>query len=400
MKRRTLWVIAIVALLVAGALVLRTVSARRAAGAPAAPAAAASAAAVDLAAADVVMARPVELVQTLTVSGGLKAVNTAVVKAKISAELKALGVREGDTVRAGQVIGQLDPLEAELRVRQASQTAESARAQLDIAQRTLDNNRALVEQGFISATGLETSVANHAAAQASHRAAVAAADLARKSVGDARLVAPISGIVSQRLAQPGERVPLDGRIVEIVDLSRVELEAAVAPEDVGSIEVGDVARLQVDGLTEPVQGRVARINPSTQPGTRSVMVYIALDAHPGLRQGLFARGTIELLRRQALAVPLSVVRVEQSRPAVLAVENGVVVQRLVTLGARGEASFAGAREAAVELVDGLAAGTPLLRSTVGAMRPGTRVTLPPEAAPSGAAAAVPAAPSSAASAAR
>lgn len=380
MKRRTPWVIAIVALLVVGALVLRTSKARRAASAPPAPAAAASAAAIDLAPADVVVVRPVELVRTLTVSGGLKAVNTAVVKAKISAELKTLTVREGDPVRAGQVIGQLDPLEAELRVRQATQTAQSARAQLDIAQRTLDNNRALVEQGFISATGLETSVANHAAAQASYRAAVAAADLARKSVGDARLVAPIAGIVSQRLAQPGERVPLDGRIVEIVDLSRIELEAAVAPEDVGSIAVGNVARLQVDGLNDTVEGRVARINPSTQAGTRSVMVYLALDSHPGLRQGLFARGTIELLRRQALAVPLSVVRVEQSRPTVLAVENGLVAQRLVTLGTRGEAAFAGTREAAVELLDGLAAGTPVLRSTVGAMRPGTRVALSQAAA--------------------
>lgn len=392
MKRRIPWVIAIVALLVVGALVLRTLKARRAAGAPPAPAAAASAAALDLAPADVVVVRPVELVRTLTVSGGLKAVNTAVVKAKISAELKSLTVREGDPVRAGQVIGQLDPLEAELRVRQAAQTAQSARAQLDIAQRTLDNNRALVEQGFISPTGLETSVANHAAAEASYRAAVAAADLARKSVGDARLVAPLSGIVSQRLAQPGERVPLDGRIVEIVDLSRIELEAAVAPEDVGSIAVGNVARLQVDGLNDTVEGRVARINPSTQAGTRSVMVYIALDPRPGLRQGLFARGTIELLRRQALAVPLSVVRVEQSRPTVLAVENGVVVQRIVTPGTRGEATFGGLREPAVELLDGLAAGTPVLRSTVGTMRPGTRVALSDAAASAVAPASPPAPP--------
>lgn len=388
MKRRTPWVIAIVVLLALGLLVARSLNARRQAGAPAAPAAAASAAGVDLAPTDVVVARPVELVRTLSVSGGLKAVNSAVVKARIPAELKSLTVREGDTVRAGQVIGQLDPAEASLRVQQASQTAQSARAQLDIAQRALDNNRALVEQGFISPTGLETSVANQAAAQASYRAAVAAADLARKSVSDARLVAPIAGIVSQRLAQPGERVPLDGRIVEIVDLSRIELEAAVAPEDVGAVQVGHEARLQVDGLAEPVVGRVARINPSTQAGTRSVMVYIALEPRPGLRQGLFARGTIELVRRQALAVPLSVVRVEQSRPSVLTVEDGVVVQRLVTLGNRGEASFGGPREAAVELTDGLAPGTPVLRATVGVLRAGTPVRLA-EPAPSDKAAASP-----------
>jgi len=366
MKRRMPWLIAIVLIVASSLLALRSLQARKLADSQNSTSPAE--AVLDLAPSDVVPATRLELSRTLPLSGGLKAVNTATVKAKVAAELKTLAVREGDTVKAGQVIGQLDTAEVDLRAQQAAQTAESARAQLDIAQRALENNRALVAQGFISATGLETSISNHAAAQASYRAAVASVDLARKSVADTRLVAPIGGTVSQRLAQPGERVSVDGHVVEIVDLSRIELEAAVAPEDVGAVRVGQVARLQVDGLANPVEASVARINPSTQAGTRAVMVYLALAPQPGLRQGLFANGTVELDRRKALAVPVSAVRVDQPRPCVFVLENGKIVQRLVTLGARGDAELGGPREAMVEVTGGLDDGALVLRGTVGAVR--------------------------------
>lgn len=373
MKRQMPWLIAVAAILVLGMFVLRTLHARKLASR--ASLALPAAAALELTPSDVVVATPVELARTLNLSGGLKAVNTAIVKAKVAAELKTLTVREGDTVRAGQVIGQLDTTEVELRVRQAAQTAESSRAQLDITQRALENNRALVSQGFISATGLETSISNQAAAQASYRAAEAAVDLARKSVADARLVAPIAGTVSQRLSQPGERVAIDGRVVEIVDLSRLELEAAVPPEDVVSVQVGQVARLQVDGLAGPVEAKVARINPSTQAGTRSVMVYLAVTPRPGLRQGLFAKGTVDLERRKVLAVPLSAVRVDQPRPYVFVLDNGKIAQRLVALGARGDTILAGRRDAVVEITEGLADGTTVLRATVGLVRADTPARL-------------------------
>jgi RND family efflux transporter MFP subunit len=380
MRRWIGWTIAGVAVLALAAGAAQIVKARRAqAVAAASPAGAPPA--LELGAADVTIARVLPLTRTLAVSGGLKAVNSAVVKTKIASEIKSLTVREGDTVKAGQVIGQLDTTEFEWRVKQAEQTALAARTQLDIAKRTLANNRALVEQGFISATGLETSVSTEAGAQASYQSALAAAELARKARADSILVAPIDGIVSQRLAQPGERVAVETKVVEIVDLAHIELEAAVAPEDVGSVQIGQSARLSVDGLAEPAVATVARINPSTQSGTRAVMVYLALRPQPGLRQGLFARGSIELQRRQALVVPISAVRVDQARPYVMAVQGGQARQRTVELGARGDAPIDGRLEAAVELVVGATAGDTLLRGSVGALRDGTPVRLASAAAP-------------------
>ena len=374
MKRWMKWAIAGVAVLVLAGFVARAIKMKK--QDEAASTSAPAAAVLELAAADVFVLRPLELTRTLAVSGGLKAVNSAVVKAKVAAEIKSLTVREGDSVKAGQVIGQLDTTEYDLRLRQAEQTAASARAQLDIAKRALENNRALVAQGFISPTGLETSVSNEAAAQATWQSAAAATELARKSRADSVLLAPISGVVSQRMAQPGERVGVDVKIVEVVDLSRIELEAAVAPEDVGGVQVGQVARLSIDGLAEPATATVARINPSTQSGTRAVLVYLALAPQPGLRQGLFARGTIELARKSALAVPVAAVRIDQAQPYVLAVQNGKVVLRSVGLGLRGEATLDGRIDSVVELASGAQAGDTVLRGTAGAVRDGTVVKLP------------------------
>jgi membrane fusion protein, multidrug efflux system len=375
MKRWMKWGAALVVVVAAGGFVANKMYQRKLA----AKSSVGAAAPLELSGLDVLSLRPQEITRTLAISGGLKASSSAVVKAKVAAELKSLTVREGDAVKAGQIIGKLDTAEFDLRIKQAEQTALSARTQLDIAKRALTNNQALVAQGFISTTGMATSVSNEAGARATYQAAAAATDLARKARADAVLVSPITGVVSQRLVQPGERVGIDARVVEIVDLSQLELEANLAPEDVSAVQLGQTVRLTVEGLSTAVAAQVARINPSAQANTRAVTVYLALQqspqTQPSLRQGLFVSGVIELERKTALTAPVSAVRIDQARPYVLTVETGKVVQRTVELGVRGEVTANGRTEAAVELITGAPAGTALLRGTVGGVRAGTLVKL-------------------------
>ena len=361
----------VVALLAVG--VLRTLSSREAAkqALEAQQASQKQQASVELAAGDVLKAHTVELIQMLPISGALKAVHSAFVKAKVAGELQGLSVREGDFVKAGQVIGRIDTTEYQARVRQAQQQAESAKAQVDIAQRSLDNNKSLVDQGFISRTALDTSLNNLSAAQANHKAAQAGADLATKSLDDTVLRAPIGGQIAQRLVQNGERVAIDARVVEIVDLGTLELEAALAAGDSVKVKAGQVARLAIEGLSQPVQATVARINPSTVAGSRSVLVYLAVAATPGLRQGLFAQGNLRTGALTALALPLDAVRTDKPQPYVQHIVGGKVAHQTVTPGATGAT---GEREGvSMVAVQGLAEGAEVLVGAVGALREGTLI---------------------------
>ena len=367
------WAVAllVLALLVVG--VLRVLSQRKAQQQALVTASAAKEALpVELAASDVTQVKLLNISQGLAVSGSLKAVNSAVVKARVAGELQGLTVREGDFVKAGQVIARIDASDLQSRVRQAREQAESAKAQIEVVQRQYDNNKALVDQGFISKTALDASLANLNAAQSTYKAALAATDVARKSVDDTVLKAPISGQVSQRLAQPGERVGVDTRIVEIVDLSRLELEATLSAADSTQIQVGQSANLQIEGSPKTVAAKVARINPSAQAGSRSVLAYLSIDNSSAdaipLRQGLFAQGTLGTARASLLAVPLDSVRTDRPAPYVQAIEGGKVVYRSVELGARGTTDSTD-----VVAVKGLADSAVVILGNVGILREGTAI---------------------------
>jgi RND family efflux transporter MFP subunit len=391
MKKSTLWIlsaVAVAALLAGGA---RWASQRQAAKTPKIPTAAVVPS-IELAASDVFIARTQTLSLGIAVSGALKASQSAIVKARVAGELRELSVREGDRVQAGQVIARIDPSEYQARARQAQQQSDSAKAQVDIAQRQFDNNQALVNQGFISQTALLNSQASLNGAKATHAAALAALDLANKSLADATLRSPLSGVISQRLAQPGERVAIEARLVEVINLSQLELEAALTAEEASRVRVGMTAQLKVEGVAEPVPAKVLRINPSAQMGSRSIVVYLGVTGREGLRQGLFAQGSLGTQTMQVLAVPVSSVRTDKPQPYVQVVQDGKVVHITVRTDVRSE----GERESLVA-VTGVSEGAQVLSGSVGTVREGVQVkfTAPPQSAVTS-----PAAPASPASAAK
>lgn len=373
MNRWWKWAIAALVLALLAAGILRALSGRKAQQAALAANTQAQTV-VEITPADLVATTERALLVGVPISGTVRAVNSAVVKARVAGEVQALVVREGDAVKAGQVVARIEPTEFRARQRQARDQADAAKAQVAIAQRQLDNNQALVKQGFISNTALDTSQANLAGAQATYQAAQAAVDIASKSVNDSVLVAPMAGLVAQRLVQPGERVGVDARIIEIVDLRQLELEATLSASDALDVRVGQSAQLQLDTdsnkTSRTLTAKVARINPTVQAGSRSVVMYLALPATEGLRQGTFLQGVLGTGEATALAVPVTAVRTDKPAPYVQVVQNNQIAHLPVTTGQSGEQ--AGERFVAVT---GLPVGTQVVRGSLGPLREGTPVKL-------------------------
>ena len=373
MKRWIPWVAAAIVVVLVGGGAWRTMAARQAQHKAQAEATAQKAQApLQLTADEVIAVRRQNLTLGVPVSGALRAVESAMIKARVGGELQGLTLREGDSVKAGQEIARIDPTEARARLRQAQQQADAAKAQVDINQRQYANNRALVDQGFISATALVTSQSSLDAAKASYQATVAAADVARKALDDTVLKSPITGLVAQRLAQPGERVAVDTRIIEVVDLSRLELEALLSPADSLAVRVGQKAQLTTEGTAAPVSATVARISPSAQAGSRAVPVYLRVEQPPGdtpLRQGLFVQGLLTTGSAEVLTVPLDAVRTDRPVPYLQTLQNGRIAYADVKTGVRSVRN--GQTWVAIE---GVAEGTEVVAGRIGPLREGSAVT--------------------------
>ena len=402
MKKAVPWTIAaIVVLLLASGVWrgLRTQQERK--DALAAAEQAKAQAVYQLADSDVVMVQQHALPLTLPISGTVQAVHTATVKARIAGEIQQLALREGDAVQAGQVVARVDSTESQARLAQAQQQADAARAQRDIQQRQYDNNRALVDKGFISPTALQTSQSQWQAAQSNYQAALAAADVLKKNLSDTVLRSPIAGQVARKWVNNGEKVGPDAPVLEVVDLRQLELAAQLPPADSLQVQVGQKARLQVDGSSLPIAADVVRISPQADASSRSVGIYLRLAkapyvstainneappatataTTPALRQGLYLQGRLAVGEVRALAIPLPAVRTDKPEPYVQLLHAQGDVWRVqhqpVSLGER-------ATEDAttwVAVTQGLASGQRILNGQVGQLREGTVVRLAPAATP-------------------
>ena len=316
---------------------------------------------------------PIELKQTMALSGALRAVDQASVKARVAAEVREVLVREGESVTAGQILVRMDTSEFQARVDQAKGNLHAMRAQLDIATKNRDNNRALLDKGFISRAAFDNTASQFAAAQANVESAQGALDIVQKLLNDSVVRAPISGLIAVRNVQPGEKVSTDYKLLDIVNLKKMECEALVPTSDIPKIKIGQSVQLHIEGLAEEFIGNVTRINPATQAGSRSIAIYIQV-ANPQdmLKVGMFVDAQLVLrTKANVIAIPQTAVHKESSGAYVYALENNLIVRKNITLGQEGRSG----EVALIEITSGLNAEDQIVKTDMGNLRPGTAVRM-------------------------
>jgi len=304
-------------------------------------------------------------------SGPLVAPQTAIVRAKASGTLVTLAVAEGARVKAGQLLATIDAAEMTSRLAERAAMVESARAGTAQAERTHANNQRLADQQFISPTALDQSRAALDAARAQERAAIAQQDVMRVTSRDTRIVAPIAGIVAKRSAVAGEKVTAEQPVLTIVDLARLELAGSVGTHEVAQLAPGATVQVKVEGVEQGVVGKIARIAPAAEAGTRSIGVTIELpNPKETLRAGQYALARVELADpQQRLTVPATAVGNSAGQDHVWLIENGSLARRAVTLGRRD------AREGRVEVLAGVTPGSQVLAARFDNLREGGKAVV-------------------------
>ncbi|MFK4442813.1 membrane fusion protein (multidrug efflux system) [Caballeronia udeis] len=319
------------------------------------------------------------LSETLPLTGSLRAVTQAAVKAKVAGSALDVRAREGDTVKAGQILATIDARDYTARAEQSRGQMAAMAGQLDIAKQTLENNRVLVEKGFISKNAFDTAQSQYAIAAANLAAARAALASSNLSVADTVVRAPFGGQIASRSIEPGERVAVDSKLFDVVDLTQLELEAPVPVGEIGRVRIGQTVSIRFDGIDAPIAATVTRINPAAQPGSRSIMIYIQVpNPATTLRIGMFGTGSLTVgSTPNALVVPASSVRTDGPSHSVYAISGGKLVEVPVTTAATGEADGA----SWTQLVDPpLKEGQQVVKNNLGALRVGSVVRMTGQAA--------------------
>lgn len=281
--------------------------------------------ALELSPVEIVTVELAYMVERLRVSGELRPVNRVVLKAKVGGTVNDVALREGQAVKAGDVLVRFDTedLKSSLNERQAN--LEAAEAHLEHARQTLTRTETLFKKGSSTRVALEKAQNDAATSQASVRALSSQVETARTALRDAEVVAPFDGIVASRAVEPGAPASANAELLTIVDTSILEAEVLVSTRDITRLAIGQTAELQIDGLEgQTVTGTVNRINPVANEGSRFVPVHIRLENPDGrLWGGMFATGSV-LVResRDAFFLPTTSLREDAEGVFVLKLEDG------------------------------------------------------------------------------
>ena len=337
------------------------------------------------------VARPLlaAMPERIEFSGPLMAPRTAVVRAKASGTLLSLSVAEGSRVKAGQSLGTIDLSDLQSRAAERSASVDSARARMVEAERIHKSNEDLANQRFISANALESSRATLDATRAQLKSAQAQLGTAALGIREAALVSPIAGVIGRRNVVPGEKVSAEQELMTVVDLRELELAGVVGTHQVSMLRAGQKLAVRVEGAAEPVEGRIDRIAPMAEAGTRGIRVVVLLpNPQEVFRAGQYASALVSLDdSSQRLTIPAASVGQASGQDFVWTVEKGALVRRLVITGRRDLAN------GRVEVTKGLTADAQVVAARFDTLKEGAPAKIVAKGAGSG----MPAASASAAS---
>ncbi len=326
---------------------------------------------VSLAASDVaeVVRAPIERAYPIT--GNLDPIERVEVRARIEGDLLDVNVREGQHVRRGQLLARFDALDVTSDARSAEADLAAAKSTVGTAQWTLDQTRELFREGAVAEQDVRSDEEQLAAAKARQAAAEARVRATSTMLEATRVVAPLAGTIETRAVAPGEHVARGAQLFSLVRTDVLELEAAVSSRAAADVRPGQTVRFVADG--RPFEGKVARVSPTVQAGSRTLAVYVEVpNAQGTLKGGTFASGRVVGERvENSLVVPLPAIRQapRTGEPFVWRIRGGTLERAPVQVGITDDAADR------VQITSGLQAGDRVVVGNVGLLGEGASVQI-------------------------
>jgi membrane fusion protein (multidrug efflux system) len=297
---------------------------------------------------------PQSVTYTLSAVGSLNTPENVTISSKKAGIIQKMFVKEGDRVKKGQILVQLDDMDARLQVEMSEAKMKQAEAAVETNRNILPRYRKLYESQVIPQQTLDELVLKFKVDEARLDLAKAELNLARQNFLDHRISSPIDGVVNLKIASLGEHVnvaPKD-EILKIVQMNPLELEFHIPENWAGKVHAGGRIQFAVKAFSqEKFSGVVQFISPTADPATRNVkMKAIVQNAHYWLKPGFFAEVAIQTGNNpNALVVPESALFSQEGRFFAFVAEDGVAHRKEVETGLRFDGK--------VEIVKGIQKGT-------------------------------------------
>ncbi|MCM8762107.1 MAG: efflux RND transporter periplasmic adaptor subunit [Candidatus Omnitrophica bacterium] len=314
-----------------------------------------------------------DIKETLTAAGSIKPFSEVVVYSKTTGVVERIFVVEGQYVKKGEIVAQVDYTKSEITIKQLESQVKAAEANLSGLKRDYERMQKLYSEGVISQKKWDDIQTAYDVAMHNLDGLKAQLSLAKVHLEDTRVVAPISGTVMKKFIDEGEFITdasmmKNAPLVTIADISRVKIVASVAEVELGRIGKGKKAEVRVDAYPEKVfYGEVYKISPFVDPITRTVEVEILVDNNSQLlKPGMFARSTIILrTHKNAFVVPEKAVFKEEDKSYVLVVDDFIVKKREVKTGM--------VEDGYIEITEGLSGGEKVVVEGGIGLEDGTKV---------------------------
>jgi membrane fusion protein (multidrug efflux system) len=319
----------------------------------------------------IIVARSTEIRIGPAISGTLTPQEAATLRSEISGPIVQTYVEQGQPVKRGQPLARIDDNAIHEALLSAQSAARSAKLTLDNATRDAERQQRLAAAGAVAPRDVEAAQRALAAAQAAMADAQSRLATAQQQLSRTTFRAPFDGIVSDRPVSAGDVVQPGTAVATVVNPASMRLEGSVPAEQLSSLRIGTPVIFTVNGYgTQTFTGRIDRINPTADPATRQVRVYVTIPNEKStLVGGLFADGRVATESRQGIMIPNTAVDERGIAPIVLRIKSDTVESVPVQLGVHDNASDQ------VEIRSGVSVGDTLLANAAQGLAPGTRVRI-------------------------